>query len=190
MEKILNPTTEEIELWSVTQGCLEDMVGYCSHFARKEGVSEEQKAKLADQRGKYHQKAHSLSYDMEANNRILSKYCPISENGCTAEKVMENYITVSGSKDIGGGELPTGVESKESTDVVIYPNPVDDVLYVRYENSALEKVEIFDAKGRLLLQQKITGQLEAIHVSSLPAGVYVLKLTGKNNVKHIKFIKQ
>ncbi|MDR0699378.1 MAG: T9SS type A sorting domain-containing protein [Tannerella sp.] len=118
------------------------------------------------------------------------KLTAISENGCTAEKVMESYITVSGSKDIGEGELPTGTESKESTDVVIYPNPVDDVLYVRYENSAPEKAEIFDAKGRLLLQQKITGQPEAIQVSSLPAGVYVLKLTGKNNVKNIKFIKE
>jgi hypothetical protein len=76
LKEINSHTTEEIELWSVTQYGLELMVGYCSYFARQEGVSKEQKAKLADQRGKYYQKAHSLSYDMEENNRILSKYSP------------------------------------------------------------------------------------------------------------------
>ncbi|MDR0713639.1 MAG: T9SS type A sorting domain-containing protein [Bacteroidales bacterium] len=87
------------------------------------------------------------------------------------------------------GEYPTGVETEENTGLVIYPNPVEDVLYIRYENSAPETAEIFDAKGRLLLKLKITAKSEAVNVSSLPAGAYILRLTERNNIKNIKFIK-
>jgi hypothetical protein len=69
------------------------MVGYCSHFARKEGVSKEQKTKLHEQGGKYYQKSHSLSFDMEENNRILSKYSPwIKGNKVTLDFLLNDEI--------------------------------------------------------------------------------------------------
>jgi hypothetical protein len=133
--------------------------------------------------------AKDLIYYFNIPGSKTIKLVATSENGCTSEKVMENYITVSNSENVGRGELPTGVETKENTSLVIYPNPVDDVLYIRYENSAPETAEIFDAKGRLLLKLKITDNPEAVNVSSLPAGAYILRLTERNNIKNIKFIK-
>jgi hypothetical protein len=133
--------------------------------------------------------AKDLIYYFNIPGPKTIKLVATSENGCTAEKVMENYITVSNSENVGGGELPTGVETEENTGLVIYPNPVENVLYIRYENSAPETEEIFDAKGRLIFKLKITANPEAVNVSSLPAGAYILRLTEKDNIKNIKFIK-
>jgi hypothetical protein len=94
MEKkeIKKPTTKEIQLWTATQNVLIEMVGYCARYPEK-GLQEETKVKLADQRSKYHQKAHSLSDDMEENNRIIAKYSPwIREDKVTLEFLLNDDI--------------------------------------------------------------------------------------------------
>jgi hypothetical protein len=96
MEKkeIKKPTTEEIELWTLTQNGLLHMVSYCvwDKFINQ-CVTEEQKAKLEAQGNKYHQKAYSLTDDMEENNRIIAKYSPwIKGDKVTLEFLLNDEI--------------------------------------------------------------------------------------------------
>ncbi|MBL7696724.1 MAG: T9SS type A sorting domain-containing protein [Chitinophagaceae bacterium] len=70
-----------------------------------------------------------------------------------------------------------------------YPNPVDHVLIVRSE-SPLDVV-ITDASGRLRISQaRITG-LQAINVSSLEKGIYLIRFVNKhtNQVSQEKLVK-
>lgn len=71
--------------------------------------------------------------------------------------------------------------------LVIYPNPVKDILYIQTGNSEFEFAKIRDLTGRIIL----FSSNNPIQVSSLPKGTYLLELTIKNsqNVLIHKFIK-
>jgi hypothetical protein len=71
----------------------------------------------------------------------------------------------------------------------IYPNPVKDRLFIRRDVRQLERVEVVDLGGRLiLLEEDFTG--EALDVSRLEKGVYVLKIVKNGQLTVHKIIKQ
>jgi hypothetical protein len=73
--------------------------------------------------------------------------------------------------------------------LIIYPNPVKDRLFIRRDAQQLERVEVVDLGGRLiLLEEDFTG--EALDVSRLEKGVYVLKIVKNGQLTVHKFIKQ
>lgn len=88
----------------------------------------------------------------------------------------------------------TTVESKLATSDVkinhdmisIYPNPVNDILNIK-SNTEILKVEIFDLSGRIL--QTGSPKQNAINVSELSKGNYIIKMTSKEKVTTQKFIK-
>jgi len=80
--------------------------------------------------------------------------------------------------------------------VVIYPNPVNDLLNLRLANNITGKmlIKIFDANGRLMqasvLEKDGTSIESAIDVSKLSKGVYILTLmTESSGITTRKFIK-
>ncbi|HUM45437.1 MAG TPA: T9SS type A sorting domain-containing protein [Chitinophagales bacterium] len=74
-------------------------------------------------------------------------------------------------------------------ELLIYPNPVHDVLMLQYENGTGYQCEILDNTGRVL--QQVTGE-KSIVVSDLAPGFYLLRVTNPANGKTAiqKFIKQ
>lgn len=76
------------------------------------------------------------------------------------------------------------VTMADETTFRFYPNPVDHVLIVRSEVPL--DVIITDANGRLRISQaRVTG-LQAINVSSLEKGIYLIRFINK----HTNFISQ
>jgi uncharacterized delta-60 repeat protein len=75
----------------------------------------------------------------------------------------------------------------------IFPNPVKDVLYVQATGSETAIVQITDAAGRIMKQQKIqlNGSTSfSVEVQSFPAGKYYMLLQG-NQIKEVQqFVKQ
>ncbi len=65
-------------------------------------------------------------------------------------------------------------------DVYIFPNPVSDMLRIRYEGSSPAEAVLYDALGRVHLRQKINSQGATpdiiLDMSHLPAGIYMLKI--------------
>ncbi len=60
--------------------------------------------------------------------------------------------------------------------VYVYPNPTQAILNIVSE-SGLESYAIFDLNGRLLMNQRLSGeQLHTIDLSSLNKGIYLIKL--------------
>jgi len=51
-------------------------------------------------------------------------------------------------------------------------------------------ISILNLSGQELLHQEITEQTTTIDVSTLPRGVYVVKVVGENRVLAGKFVKQ
>ena len=79
-----------------------------------------------------------------------------------------------------------GIENVQSTPLKIYPNPVQPNGILTFENETLkygDKIEIYNMSGKLVSTHFATGTNNSIQVGSLPQGVYLLKLAGKNGVK-------
>ena len=69
----------------------------------------------------------------------------------------------------------------------MYPNPVNDVLTIQSKNIEVSKVEIYNTIGQRVLEQD--GLVKnTINVSSLPKGIYVLKLNSDSKSYSTKIV--
>ena len=73
---------------------------------------------------------------------------------------------------------PTANAEVDATEPAIYPNPFGDHLTLRAADR-VSQIEIFGADGRLLLKQDRPGT--SVDVHTLPAGVYLIRLTLNDN---------
>ena len=82
---------------------------------------------------------------------------------------------------------PLGVnDSAVKNGITIYPNPVGDILNIVSKNK-VDGAEIYSADGKMLMKQKSEN---AVNVSALKPGVYLLKTTSNGNSQSVKFIKK
>lgn len=68
----------------------------------------------------------------------------------------------------------------------IYPNPVKETLFIQSKNE-FTKIEIYDAAGRIVTSTGTKGN--AVNVSDLPKGNYIIKMFTKDKTTVQKFIK-
>ena len=69
----------------------------------------------------------------------------------------------------------------------VYPNPAQEIVYFKTEtNKPVNKVLIYDTKGRLVLSQDNASQ---VNISSLIKGFYIVRLINENNTSSHKLIK-
>jgi hypothetical protein len=76
-------------------------------------------------------------------------------------------------------------------EAIIFPNPTEDVLNIR--TSAFENVTytLYDAQGKLVMQNILSAEQTPIQVSQLAPGSYSLTLNNETqNLKTFKLIKQ
>jgi len=87
--------------------------------------------------------------------------------------------------------LPTSIDKNtNSVDIIAFPNPVTDLLsvVVNIDNTKIPlKVEIFDARGILMINWKSEQTRFEIDFSSFENGTYLVRISQKNisSVFHI-----
>ncbi len=69
----------------------------------------------------------------------------------------------------------------------IYPNPANDLLYIKHDLE-IEELEIINSLGESMLFQKGMNK-DYIEIASLESGVYFLKIWDKNGHFHLRWIK-
>ena len=77
-----------------------------------------------------------------------------------------------------------------SESVRVYPNPVSDYLTVESTSSAMQRVELFDLKGRLILSENALDNEHNLSVSALNPGTYILKVKTNTGVSVKRIIKK
>jgi hypothetical protein len=114
----------------------------------------------------------------------------------TIGEVVINTGT-DGTNDITQGFHQTnwnflGVEDfAPNYEAIIFPNPTEDVLNIK--TSMFENVTytLYDAQGKLVLQDILSAEQTPIQVSQLATGAYSLTLNNDTqNLKTFKLIKQ
>lgn len=76
---------------------------------------------------------------------------------------------------------------------VTYPNPTTDYIVLKIRDTALENLQysLFDLNGKTIVSKKITTSSTEINMRNFTIGVYLLKLTKKNQpIKTFKIIKK
>ncbi len=100
-----------------------------------------------------------------------------------------NDVTVNGSLEITEGSFSTGVANVTKGEFSLFPNPAQDILYVRSDNDvANQAVNVFSIDG----QRVLTGTLrnDQLDIASLKSGVYMLRLQVNGRQLQQKFVKR
>lgn len=75
-------------------------------------------------------------------------------------------------------DYPVGMEQKDAGRALIYPNPASRVVYIDGMNGKFGTAELFSPDGRMVRRVKLNGGETPVDLSDIPAGVYLLRLTG------------
>ena len=92
------------------------------------------------------------------------------------------YIT---NEQPGPGPQPQGIDDVNAMNVKLYPNPTTGNLYIEVEG--LQKVEVIDAVGRIVMTQT-TGN--SINMSNLANGVYTVRVMANGTTAVKKVVKK
>ena len=91
------------------------------------------------------------------------------------------------------GEVTSLDEIAANLNVKLFPNPADDFLWIQnLKNQQIEKVELFNSTGKLIIQQKNNlANAMKIQTNHLPNGIYFIKIiTNDSSISVEKVIVQ
>lgn len=98
--------------------------------------------------------------------------------------------------DLDGSSLYSqvvAVKRGQGPQVVVYPNPVDDVLAWTTGGMTAERARIYDQLGRLLIDAPaVSGMITGARLAALPTGTYTLVLSGgqDESLARSRFLKR
>lgn len=84
----------------------------------------------------------------------------------------------------GEAEILTSLNEVAQSSLSIYPNPVNDILYI--EAAGVEEVVVSDLQGREVLK----AQSNKVDVSALNAGMYIVRAVTQQGVSTAKIVKK
>lgn len=136
-----------------------------------------------------------------ANNSVFGFHTmALKEDGLAICVTGANYIgqlgtgtvTARNSLDCIVGELMTNlIDNQLMTEVSIYPNPIQEMLYLEVP-SGLENARwiIRDVNGVVVNQGILSGEMVSIPASQLHAGVYIISAINDKHYFSKKIVKQ
>jgi hypothetical protein len=95
---------------------------------------------------------------------------------------------ITGTTTITISNQTVGLNQFDSKNISIYPNPVQNELFVVLDNQEIKKMNIFDLSGKVI--KTIDTDTSQIDVSDLSDGIYILKIHTQNGVSNTRFVKQ
>ena len=117
--------------------------------------------------------ATSQSYTATA---IGSYAVDVTLNGCTSRSTCFDVTTL-------------GSSSFDMNALTVYPNPVVDILSIRY-NEEITAINVYDLSGRLVKQITPNQTEVEVNMSELAAAMYIVKVNAGENQTEIKVIKK
>ncbi len=149
-------------------------------------------------------------YDLKLLNSAGTQV-GISQNGSTTSETI-NYTAAAGTYyaqvygyngansattcytlkvQLGTASI-TGTEMVTADKLSVSPNPASGFINITIPGNINGRgsFRIMDAKGNVVLQQGVTGKLQRVDVSKLPAGVYLVQVNNNGYNSSIRFVKQ
>ena len=92
-------------------------------------------------------------------------------------------------------QLVSDIESDTRNGIIIYPNPVEDLLVIDLEPNLIKSgsthFEVFQLNGQKVMKFEMNNNnSRSVNVSSLRPGMFILKLYLSDQIIEQKFIKE
>ena len=100
-------------------------------------------------------------------------------SGMSGTYLLDIQINRSGS---------IGIDEEYANNLVLYPNPVKDLLHVRCDN--MRQYYIFSVDGKLVKSSQTNDNEAVIDFSGLESGIYMLRITSDKDVVTKRIIKE
>jgi uncharacterized protein (TIGR02145 family) len=108
----------------------------------------------------------------------------VNPNNCNPTKSM-NY---SSSKSNIVNTNSSSINEINESNIIVYPNPANDLLSIESESLLNTKFRIIDAIGRTVYQGLLSSNKNSLNISDFSKGTYTLMI--ENQRKPVRFIKQ
>jgi len=109
----------------------------------------------------------------------------VSENATYEFEVLNDLLLTANF------QTALSVSDESTSEFVIYPNPVSDLLYISHPSIQNFEISIFTLNGKLVVSKSVNqSNLSPIDLSSLPAGQYIFELKTSDQRFSSKFIKK
>ncbi len=134
---------------------------------------------------------------------------PSTTNGLDIGPSIQNYFTYSGYQpndtihvdvafeievSLESTHKTTNVENKQNDtidfNVLISPNPSDGIYYIKVNKTGLYNISVYNSIGDIILVENEINKNTDMDLSNQPAGIYYVKVSEGNNIKHFKLIKR
>ncbi|MFT6843396.1 MAG: hypothetical protein ACJASR_002174 [Psychroserpens sp.] len=80
------------------------------------------------------------------------------------------------------------VAEKDKLNIAVYPNPVNDVLFITSEGNTIEKLTVYSISGILVIE--VSANADFIDVSNLTEGLYFIEIFSTEGKSIQKFVKK
>ena len=104
-----------------------------------------------------------------------------------SEEMTYTFVATESCDLVAHFEYTEGIAEQGST-TLIYPNPVSDKLTVEATES-IKSVEIYNMLGALVYCEQDHNNKMEISTGDLPAGMYFIRVTTKNEMQVLRFMK-
>jgi hypothetical protein len=116
-----------------------------------------------------------LTYTNAAGKFSISQTC---KNGATYKIKLKNLDILA-------------VEKKKINNLSVYPNPIKDQLIITASNKNYPfNLNLYDINGQQLMNATMTSDIYTFNTSSLPVGMYLLKVEDRESSEVFKVIKE
>ena len=125
-------------------------------------------------------------YNEPQNTRTIWIYASVD-----GDRSLPDIIHIKSQAGESAATTSISDIDQEYSDVLIYPNPVSDVINISDEmDFPLNKITITDIYGKLVYQSEPKAILKRIDVSTLKQGMYIIQIDAENKIMNQMFFKQ
>lgn len=123
-------------------------------------------------------------------DNVNQSICTLNVLDCSvdlykSEIVWKNFNPIQGN----GSCLLTSNSFINKSNVILYPNPVQNKLFLELNNSDNANLEVLDLNGKVLLIKYLKNTINSIDTSDFSNGMYLFKVTSNNKTITKKVIK-
>jgi Secretion system C-terminal sorting domain len=118
------------------------------------------------------------NFRYEDNDMLIMR---VDSNGCLDPDDCNEVNILTGTKEV----------DRSNHDILLYPNPVRDVLNIEFETNEYQlDIEVIDVSGRAVITNQLTSGLGSVETGMLPSGVYLISIKHRGRIIAIeKFSK-
>lgn len=81
------------------------------------------------------------------------------------------------------GDIVTSISTSATNNLVIFPNPANSSVQIKWNNSTAQKLKLISTTGSLILEQNVSGTQSQLDLSAVAAGAYFLVLENEQGIR-------